>query len=103
MAQRDSNSDRSPSDHEKHVEKDPRAALDEEVPDPDAGLSEEERQKIDRRLLWKLDIRLIPWLCLLYLISFLGELVSPFVMICSHASQTVPTLEMPKSKVFRKI
>ena len=27
----------------------------------------------DRRLLWKLDLRLIPWLCLLYLISFLDR------------------------------
>ncbi|KAI4115913.1 MAG: hypothetical protein LQ345_003570 [Seirophora villosa] len=42
-------------------------------PDPDAGLSAEERAKIDRRLLWKLDLRLIPWLCLLYLISFLDR------------------------------
>ncbi|KZF26760.1 retrograde regulation protein 2 [Xylona heveae TC161] len=42
-------------------------------PDPDAGLSEEERKRIDRKLLWKLDIRLIPWLCLLYLASFLDR------------------------------
>lgn len=65
-------------------------------PDPDAGLSEEEKAKIvsgltdevksspaqaqkltslaqDRKLLWKLDLRLIPWLCLLYLISFLDR------------------------------
>ncbi len=27
----------------------------------------------DRKLLWKLDLRLIPWLCLLYLISFLDR------------------------------
>ena len=27
----------------------------------------------DRRLLWKLDLRLIPWLCLLYLASFLDR------------------------------
>ena len=27
----------------------------------------------DRALLWKLDLRLIPWLCLLYLISFLDR------------------------------
>jgi len=41
--------------------------------DPDAGLSDEERKKIDRKLLWQLDLRLIPWLCLLYLISFLDR------------------------------
>ncbi|KAK1138378.1 hypothetical protein N8T08_002662 [Aspergillus melleus] len=41
--------------------------------DPDEGLSEEERAKIDRALLWKLDLRLIPWLSLLYLISFLDR------------------------------
>ncbi|KAJ9609686.1 hypothetical protein H2200_006014 [Cladophialophora chaetospira] len=41
--------------------------------DPDAGLSEEERRRIDRQLLWKLDLHLIPWLCLLYLISFLDR------------------------------
>ncbi|CAI7604650.1 unnamed protein product [Penicillium pancosmium] len=41
--------------------------------DPDAGLSEEERAKIDRKLLWKLDIRLVPWLSLLYLVSFLDR------------------------------
>ncbi len=27
----------------------------------------------DRKLLWKLDLKLIPWLCLLYLISFLDR------------------------------
>lgn len=43
-----------------------------EIPDPDAGLSDEERKKIDRKLLWKLDLKLIPWLSFLYLISFLG-------------------------------
>ncbi|KAE8379864.1 major facilitator superfamily domain-containing protein [Aspergillus bertholletiae] len=43
------------------------------VPDPDDGLSEEEKAKIDRRLLWKLDMRLIPWLSLLYLASFLDR------------------------------
>ena len=61
-------------------------------PDPDAGLSLEERAHIvslprckhlyllarltvhqDRKLLRKLDLRLIPWLCLLYLISFLDR------------------------------
>ncbi|KAL7275393.1 hypothetical protein RUND412_001671 [Rhizina undulata] len=41
--------------------------------DPDAGLSAEEKAKIDRDLVWKLDIRLIPWLCVLYLASFLDR------------------------------
>ncbi|KAI9931429.1 hypothetical protein ASPWEDRAFT_169725 [Aspergillus wentii DTO 134E9] len=45
----------------------------EEFEDPDAGLSEEERAKIDRKLLWKLDLQLVPWLSLLYLISFLDR------------------------------
>ncbi|CAF9935226.1 hypothetical protein IMSHALPRED_010149 [Imshaugia aleurites] len=42
-------------------------------PDPDAHLSPEEKAAIDRKLLRKLDIRLIPWLCLLYLTSFLDR------------------------------
>ncbi|KGO77754.1 Major facilitator superfamily domain, general substrate transporter [Penicillium italicum] len=41
--------------------------------DPDAGLSDEERAAIDRKLLWQLDIRLVPWLSLLYLVSFLDR------------------------------
>ncbi|KAL8758229.1 MAG: hypothetical protein Q9199_001639 [Rusavskia elegans] len=74
---RDSDSGHSPSDDEKKVGASPgqfqalgRADL---PPDPDAGLSQEEKARIDRRLLWKLDLRLIPWLCLLYLISFLDR------------------------------
>ncbi|KAF7719074.1 MFS-type transporter [Penicillium ucsense] len=43
------------------------------IDDPDAGLSDEERAAIDRKLLWKLDLRLVPWLSLLYLISFLDR------------------------------
>jgi len=41
--------------------------------DPDAGLSIEERAAIDKKLLRKLDIKLIPWLSFLYLISFLDR------------------------------
>ncbi|KAJ5925461.1 hypothetical protein N7454_008100 [Penicillium verhagenii] len=41
--------------------------------DPDEGLSDEERAAIDRKLLWKLDLHLIPWLSLLYLASFLDR------------------------------
>ncbi|KAJ5644468.1 hypothetical protein N7507_010479 [Penicillium longicatenatum] len=46
-----------------------------ELEDPDEGLSDEERAKIDRKLLWKLDLRLLPWLSLLYLASFLDRCV----------------------------
>ncbi|KAK5043574.1 hypothetical protein LTR84_011381 [Exophiala bonariae] len=41
--------------------------------DPDAGKSDEERAAIDRKLMWKVDLWLIPWLCLLYLLSFLDR------------------------------
>ncbi|CAI7651710.1 unnamed protein product [Penicillium viridicatum] len=60
------------SDPEKFLDsKDPLAAAGFE--DPDAGLSDEERAAIDRKLLWQLDIRLVPWLSLLYLVSFLDR------------------------------
>ncbi|KJR86005.1 uncharacterized protein SPSK_08988 [Sporothrix schenckii 1099-18] len=42
-------------------------------PDPDAHLSEAERKAIDRKLIWRLDLILIPWLCLLYLMAFLDR------------------------------
>ncbi|KAI1101472.1 MFS general substrate transporter [Jackrogersella minutella] len=42
-------------------------------PDPDAHLSEEEKEKIDRKLVWRLDWILIPWLCILYLLAFLDR------------------------------
>ncbi|KAJ5372989.1 Major facilitator superfamily domain general substrate transporter [Penicillium concentricum] len=51
--------------------KDPLAAAGFE--DPDAGKSDEERAEIDRKLLWQLDLRLVPWLSLLYLVSFLDR------------------------------
>ncbi|QPG94692.1 hypothetical protein C2857_006737 [Epichloe festucae Fl1] len=41
--------------------------------DPDAGLSEAQKKEVERKLLWKLDLTLIPWLCLLYLICFLDR------------------------------
>lgn len=43
------------------------------IPDPDIGLSAEERAAIDRKLLRRLDWKLIPWLSFLYLISFLDR------------------------------
>ncbi|KAL2154571.1 hypothetical protein VTH82DRAFT_3247 [Thermothelomyces myriococcoides] len=41
--------------------------------DPDAHLSEAEKAEVERRLLWKLDLILMPWLCLLYLLAFLDR------------------------------
>ncbi|KAH8176472.1 major facilitator superfamily protein [Sarocladium implicatum] len=41
--------------------------------DPDAGISEVERAKIERKLLWRIDLYLMPWLCFLYLISYLDR------------------------------
>ncbi|KAL8672675.1 MAG: hypothetical protein Q9168_002881 [Polycauliona sp. 1 TL-2023] len=74
---RDSDSGHSPSDDEKKIGSRPAEfqaiGHNNLPPDPDAGLSADEKAKIDRKLLWKLDLRLIPWLCLLYLISFLDR------------------------------
>ncbi|KAI0863307.1 major facilitator superfamily domain-containing protein [Xylaria cubensis] len=42
-------------------------------PDPDAHLNQEEKDKIERALVWRLDLVLIPWLCLLYLLAFLDR------------------------------
>ncbi|CAL3962061.1 unnamed protein product [Diplocarpon coronariae] len=42
-------------------------------PDPDAQLSDQEKTVVDRKLLWKLDLTLIPWLCILYLLAFLDR------------------------------
>ncbi|KAB2104735.1 hypothetical protein AG0111_0g6499 [Alternaria gaisen] len=44
-----------------------------EYPDPDAGKSDEERARLDKALVWKMDKWLIPWLSLLYLLSFLDR------------------------------
>ncbi|RYP57974.1 hypothetical protein DL770_010536 [Monosporascus sp. CRB-9-2] len=41
--------------------------------DPDLGKSEEERAEIDRKLVRKVDLWLIPWLSLIYLMSFLDR------------------------------
>ncbi|KAJ5088902.1 hypothetical protein N7456_012518 [Penicillium angulare] len=41
--------------------------------DPDEGLSDEEKKRIDDRLLFKLDMRLLPWLSLLFLAGFLDR------------------------------
>jgi len=50
-----------------------RAELLASLPDPDANLSDEERRAVDRKLMWKVDLWLIPWLSLLYLLSFLDR------------------------------
>ncbi|PSR84282.1 major facilitator superfamily domain-containing protein [Coniella lustricola] len=45
-----------------------------DVPDdPDSGLTDQERDARDRKLVWRLDMVLIPWLCLLYLLAFLDR------------------------------
>ncbi|TPX10276.1 uncharacterized protein E0L32_008681 [Thyridium curvatum] len=41
--------------------------------DPDSGLTVAEKAALDRKLLWKLDLMLLPWLCFLYLICFLDR------------------------------
>ncbi|KAK2050111.1 major facilitator superfamily transporter [Colletotrichum somersetense] len=43
------------------------------LPDPDAGKTLEERAAIDKKLMWKVDLWLVPWLSLLYLLSFLDR------------------------------
>ncbi|KUI58110.1 hypothetical protein VP1G_05408 [Cytospora mali] len=42
-------------------------------PDPDAHLSDQERAAADRKLVWHLDLMMIPWLSLLYLLAFLDR------------------------------
>jgi hypothetical protein len=41
--------------------------------DPDIGKSPEEKAAIDKKLMRRVDLWLIPWLCLLYLLSFLDR------------------------------
>ncbi|KAH6669189.1 major facilitator superfamily domain-containing protein [Plectosphaerella plurivora] len=41
--------------------------------DPDANLCQSEKDKNARRLLWRLDLKLLPWLCILYLLAFLDR------------------------------
>ncbi|KAI9796155.1 MAG: hypothetical protein M1833_006493, partial [Piccolia ochrophora] len=62
MSLKGSDGGRSPSDDEKRIggtdDKEPQYG--DALSDPDAGLSEEERATLDRKLLWKLDLTLIP-------------------------------------------
>ncbi|VUC29490.1 unnamed protein product [Clonostachys rosea] len=50
-----------------------RAQMLAQLPDPDIGKSDEERAAIDKKLVRKVDVWLIPWLSLLYLLSFLDR------------------------------
>lgn len=35
------------------------------LPDPDEGKTEEEKKAIDKKLMWKVDLWLVPWLSIL--------------------------------------
>ncbi|KAK3989914.1 putative transporter [Cladorrhinum sp. PSN332] len=41
--------------------------------DPDVHLTADEKAEVDRKLLWRLDKKLMPWLCFLYLLAFLDR------------------------------
>ncbi|KIW85132.1 hypothetical protein Z517_00521 [Fonsecaea pedrosoi CBS 271.37] len=57
-------------EQEVHIERYDNVA---DMPDPDEGKSDAERAEIDRALIRKVDFWLIPWLGLLYLLSFLDR------------------------------
>jgi hypothetical protein len=66
--------------HEKPIKEDFKAGLysGEIVISPEVleewnSMSPEDKRHFERKLLWKLDFRLIPWLSLLYLLSFLDR------------------------------
>ncbi|OQO08801.1 hypothetical protein B0A48_05691 [Cryoendolithus antarcticus] len=73
MGKDDSGSSHGSGNHadEKHIDLD--SHIEERFPDPDAGKSEAERAAIDKALVRRLDFKLIPWLTLLYLVSFLDR------------------------------
>lgn len=56
-----------------------------DLTDSDAQLSEHERKLIDQRLVRKCDLRLIPWLCLIYLLCFLDR--TNIGMLKTHIAQ----------------
>jgi hypothetical protein len=67
-------------DHEKgskeHFESGPYAAeiiVSQDALDQWNCMSMEEKKIFEKKLVWKLDLRLIPWLSLLYLLSFLDR------------------------------
>jgi len=43
------------------------------VINPDADKSPAEQADLDKKVLWKIDLALIPWLCLIYLLCFLDR------------------------------
>ncbi|KAK1757860.1 putative transporter [Echria macrotheca] len=65
------------SDDEKRLSSEAQRSHDEgtlDMPaDPDAHLSAEEKAEVDRKLVRRLDLMLIPWLCFLYLLAFLDR------------------------------
>ncbi|KAK4937657.1 hypothetical protein LTR66_015169 [Elasticomyces elasticus] len=72
----DSNSDLEKKPYVDQIERRPSATAVEnlnELSDPDAGKTPEERAVIDKKLMRRVDLWLIPWLCLLYLLSFLDR------------------------------
>jgi hypothetical protein len=48
-------------------------ASNQEVVEEWKNMSPEDQRAFERKLLWKLDMRLIPWLTFLYLLSFLDR------------------------------
>jgi len=61
------------SDLESSGTRSPAIVEHEDLPDPDVGKTDEERAALDKALVWKIDRWLIPWLSLLYLLSFLDR------------------------------
>lgn len=49
------------------------AVLTNAVISPDADKSAAEQADLDRKVLWKIDWNLMPWLCLIYLLCFLDR------------------------------
>jgi len=49
------------------------AVLTNAIANPDAEKSAAEQADLDKKVLWKIDINLIPWLCLIYLLCFLDR------------------------------
>jgi sugar phosphate permease len=60
-------------DHEKGSDRHLELVTTDSFPDPDANLSAEEKAAIDKKLVRRLDLILVPWLSLLYLASFLDR------------------------------
>lgn len=75
MATKAASNNMSDNDTEKATEirQDYEGTLRDLPPDPDAHLSDHERAAVDRKLVWRLDLMMIPWLSLLYLLAFLDR------------------------------